>query len=120
MDGLGTELPQRHTFVWILLIAAVVFAVPVVRTAVRTTGTAKTTAAMSRIQTKVWRCGSSVPSPSMFRKHREGKTGGAGQPPGPRSPHHLSIPDEEHPMSMSRLEAVLATIDAQALSLIHI
>lgn len=33
MDGLGTELPQRHTFVWILLVAALVFAVPVVRTA---------------------------------------------------------------------------------------
>lgn len=33
MDGLGTELPQRHTFVWFLLIAALVFAVPVVRTA---------------------------------------------------------------------------------------
>ena len=33
MDGLGTELPQRHTFVWFLLIAALVFAVPVFRTA---------------------------------------------------------------------------------------
>jgi hypothetical protein len=32
MDGLGTELEQRHTFVWFLLIAALVFAVPVVRT----------------------------------------------------------------------------------------
>lgn len=38
MDGLGTELPQRHTFVWFLLIAAVVFAVPVVRTARSTAG----------------------------------------------------------------------------------
>lgn len=33
VDGLGTELPQRRTFVWFLLIAALVFAVPVVRTA---------------------------------------------------------------------------------------
>lgn len=38
MDGLGTELPQRHTFVWFLLIAAVVFAVPVVRTVRSATG----------------------------------------------------------------------------------
>ena len=38
MDGLGTELPQRHTFVWFLLIAALVFAVPVVRTAQRALG----------------------------------------------------------------------------------
>ena len=32
MDGLGTELPPRHTFAWFLLIAAVVLAIPVVRT----------------------------------------------------------------------------------------
>ncbi len=32
VDGLGTELPQRHTVVWFLLIAALVFAVPVLRT----------------------------------------------------------------------------------------
>lgn len=38
MDGLGTELPQRHTFVWFLLIAAAVFAVPVVRTVVKAAG----------------------------------------------------------------------------------
>lgn len=38
MDGLGTELPQRHTFVWFLLIAALVFAVPVVRTARKALG----------------------------------------------------------------------------------
>lgn len=38
MDGLGTELPQRHTFVWVLLVAAAVFAVPVVRTAVKALG----------------------------------------------------------------------------------
>jgi hypothetical protein len=38
MDGLGTELPQRHTFVWVLLIAAAVFAVPVVRTVVKAMG----------------------------------------------------------------------------------
>lgn len=38
MDGLGTELPQRHTFVWFLVIAAAVFAVPVVRTAVKAMG----------------------------------------------------------------------------------
>lgn len=35
MDGLGTELPQRHTFVWFLLIAALVLAVPCVRMARR-------------------------------------------------------------------------------------
>ena len=33
MDGLGTELPQRRTFVWILVVAAALLAVPVVRTA---------------------------------------------------------------------------------------
>lgn len=33
MDGLGTELPQRNTFVWLLLVAALVFAVPCVRMA---------------------------------------------------------------------------------------
>jgi hypothetical protein len=38
MDGLGTELPQRHTFVYFLVIAAVVLAVPVVRTARRAAG----------------------------------------------------------------------------------
>lgn len=32
MDGLGTELPQRTTIMWILLAAAVVFLVPTVRT----------------------------------------------------------------------------------------
>jgi hypothetical protein len=38
MDGLGTELPQRYTFVWFLLIAALVFGVAVVRTAVKAMG----------------------------------------------------------------------------------
>ena len=38
MDGLGTELPQRHTFVWVLVVAAVVFAVPVVRMVRAATG----------------------------------------------------------------------------------
>lgn len=32
VDGLGTELPRRHTYVWLLLVAALVFAVPVLRT----------------------------------------------------------------------------------------
>ena len=45
MDGLGTELPQRHTFVWVLLVAALVFAVPVVRTAVKAMGESGGTAA---------------------------------------------------------------------------
>jgi len=34
MDGLGTEQPQRRTFVWVLLLATLFFAVPVVSTAV--------------------------------------------------------------------------------------
>jgi len=38
MDGLGTELPQRPTYVWVLLLAALFVAVPVVRTAVKAMG----------------------------------------------------------------------------------
>ncbi|MBC2932210.1 hypothetical protein [Nocardioides sp. zg-1228] len=38
MDGLGAELPPRRTFVWVLVLAAVVFAVPVVRTVRAATG----------------------------------------------------------------------------------
>lgn len=45
MDGLGTELPQRTTIMWILLGAAVVFLVPTVRTARRAMGESGGTAA---------------------------------------------------------------------------
>lgn len=45
MDGLGTELPQRTTIMWILLGAAVVFLVPTVRTARRAMGESGSTAA---------------------------------------------------------------------------
>ncbi|MDR7252983.1 hypothetical protein J2X46_001968 [Nocardioides sp. BE266] len=45
MDGLGTELPQRTTIMWILLAAAVVFLVPTVRTVRRATGESGGTAA---------------------------------------------------------------------------
>lgn len=45
MDGLGTELPQRSTIMWILLAAAVVFLVPCVQTARRASGEAGGTAA---------------------------------------------------------------------------
>ena len=38
MDGLGTELPQRHTYLWFMLIAALVFAVPCFRMARRSWG----------------------------------------------------------------------------------
>ena len=38
MDGLGTELPQRHTYVWVLHLAALFFAVPIVRTVVKAMG----------------------------------------------------------------------------------
>lgn len=45
MDGLGTELPQRGTIMWILLGAAVVFAIPCLRTARRAMGESGGTAA---------------------------------------------------------------------------
>ncbi|MBD3947324.1 hypothetical protein [Nocardioides ganghwensis] len=45
MDGLGTELPQRTTIMWILLAAAVVFLVPTARTARRALGESGGTAA---------------------------------------------------------------------------
>lgn len=45
MDGLGTELPQRTTMMWILVGAAVIFLVPCVRTARRALGESGGTAA---------------------------------------------------------------------------
>lgn len=45
MDGLGTELPQRSTIMWVLLAAAVVFLVPCVRTVRRAAGESGGTAA---------------------------------------------------------------------------
>lgn len=44
MDDLGTELPQRHTFVWFLLLAALLLAVPCVRMARRSWGESGATA----------------------------------------------------------------------------
>ena len=44
MNGLGSELPQRMTYVWILLAAALVFVVPCVRTARRAASESGSTA----------------------------------------------------------------------------
>ena len=45
MDGLGTELPQRTTIMWVLVAFAVVFVIPCVRTVRRAAGESGGTAA---------------------------------------------------------------------------